>query len=76
MPKIGEPSVTNAPKINAKENCENVNTLSRNLHFCENCYVLDKAIAGTANIFPSIVICSLAHDGKIVQCPFGMITIT
>ena len=39
-----------------KENCENVNALSRKLHFCENCYIWGKAIAGTAKIFPSIVI--------------------
>ena len=76
MPKISDHSVINAPKINAKENCENVNALSRKLHFCENCYIWDKAIAGTAKIFPSIVINSLANDGKIVQCPHGMITIT
>ena len=46
------------PKINAKEkeNCENVNALSRKLHFCKTCYILGKAIAGTAKIFPSIVI--------------------
>ena len=71
MPKISDHSVINAPKINATENCENVNALSRKLHFCENCYIWSKAIAGTAKIFPSIVIYSLAHDGKIVQCPHG-----
>ena len=76
MPKNSGHSVSNAQKINAKENCENVNALSRKLHFCKNCYIWGKAIAGTAKIFPSIVICSLAHDGKIVQCPHGMITIT
>ena len=62
--------------INAKENCENVNALSRKLHFCENCYIWGRAIAGTAKIFPSIVIYPLAHDGKIVHCPHEMITIT
>ena len=78
MPKISDHSVINVPKINAKENCENVNALSRKLHFCENCYIWGKAIAGTAKIFPSIIIYSLAlaHDGKIVQCQHGMITIT
>ena len=55
---------------------ENVDALSRKLHFCENCYIWGKAIAGTAKIFPSIVIYLLAHDRKIVQCPHGMITIT
>ena len=50
----------NSPKINAKENCENVNALSRKLHFCENCYIWGKAIAGTAKIFPSIVIYSVS----------------
>ena len=43
-------------KINAKENCENVNALSRKLYFCENCYIWGKAIAGTAKIFLFIVI--------------------
>ena len=76
MPKISDHSVINAPKINAKENCENVNALSRKLHFCENCYIWGKAIAGTAKIFPSIVIYSLAHNGKIVQCLHGMISVT
>ena len=38
----------NASKINAKENCENVNELSRKLHFCENCYIWGKAIAGNS----------------------------
>ena len=66
MPKISDHSVINAPKINAKENCENVNALSRKLHFCENCYIWGKAIAGTAKIFPSIVIHSLTNDRKIV----------
>ena len=66
MPKISDLSVINAPKINAKENCENVNVLSRKLHFCENCYIWGKAIAGTAKIFPSIVVYSLSHDRKIV----------
>ena len=79
MPKISDHSVINTQKINAEENCENVKTLSRKLHFCENCYIWGKAIAGTAKIFPSIAIYPLAHDGKIVQCmqcPHGMITIT
>ena len=75
MPNISDHSVINAPKINTKENCENVNALSRKLHFCENCYIWGMAIAGTAKIFPSIVIYSMAHDGKIVQCPHGMISI-
>ena len=66
MPKISDHSVIMPLKINAKENCKNVNALSRKLHFCENCYIWGKAIAGTAKIlFPSIVIYSLAHDGKI-----------
>ena len=64
--KISDHSVINVPKINAKENCKNVHALSRKLHFCENCYIWDKAIAETAIIFPSIVIYSLAHDGTIV----------
>ena len=75
MPKISDHSVINASKINAKENCENVNALSRKLHFCENCYIWGKAIVGTAKIFPSIVIYLLAHDRNIVQCPHGMINI-
>ena len=66
MPKISDHSVINAPKINAKENCENVNTLSRKLHFYENYYIWGKAIAGTAKIFLSIVIYTLTHDRKIV----------
>ena len=53
VPKNSDHSVINAPKINAKENCENVNGLSRKLHFCENCHIWGKAIAGTAKIFPS-----------------------
>ena len=65
MPKISDHSVINAPKINAKENCENVNALSRKLHFRENCYIWGKAIARTAKIFPSMVIYSLIHDRKI-----------
>ena len=73
---MSDHSVNNAPKINAKENFENVNVLSRKLHFLENCYIWGKAIAGTAKIFPSTVIYSLAYDEKIVQCPHGMITIT
>ena len=73
MPKISDHSVMNAPKINAKENCQNINALSRKLHFCENCYIWDKAIAGTAKIFPSMAIYSLTHDRKIVWCPHGMI---
>ena len=76
VPKISDHSEINAPKINAKENFENVDSLSRKLHFCENCYIWGKAIAGTAKIFPSIVIYLLAHDRKIVQYPHGMITIT
>ena len=76
MPKISDHSVTNTQKINAKENCENVNVLSRKLHCCENCYIWGKA--ETAKTFPFIliVIYSLAHDGKIVWCPHGMITVT
>ena len=66
MPKISDHSVINAPKIKAKENCKKVNVFSRKLHFGENCYIWGKAIAGTAKIFPFIVIYSLAHDGKIV----------
>ena len=69
VPKISDHSVINAPKINAKENCKKVNALSRKLHFCENCYIWGKAIAGTAKIFPFImfiVIYLLAHDEKIV----------
>ena len=68
MPKVSDHSVINAPKINAKENCENVNELSRNLHFCENCYIWGKAIAGTAKTFPSIglVIYFLTQDRKTV----------
>ena len=31
--KISDHSAINAQKINAKENCENVNALSRKLHF-------------------------------------------
>ena len=76
MPKSSDHSVINAPKINAEENCDNVYALSRKLHFCENRYMWGKAIAGTAKIFPSIVIYSLAHDGMIVQWPHRMITIT
>ena len=34
--------------MNAEENCKKVNALSRKLHFCENCYIWGKAIAGTA----------------------------
>ena len=49
-----------------KKIVKKVNALSRKLHFCENCYIWGKAIAGTAKIFPFIVIYSLAHDGKIV----------
>ena len=71
VPKISDHSVINAPKINSKENCENVNVLSRKLHFCENCYIWGKAIVGTTKIFPSIVIYSLAHNGKICKCPMG-----
>ena len=59
VPKVSDYIVINAPKINAKENYENVIGLSRKLHFCENCYIWGKAIAGTAKIFPSIVIYSL-----------------
>ena len=66
MAKISGHSVINAPKINAEENCEKVNALSRKLHFYENCYIWGKAIAGTAKIFPSMVIYSLTHDRKIV----------
>ena len=44
--------------------CENVNALSRKLHFCKNCYIWGKEIAGTAKILPSIVTYSLTHDGK------------
>ena len=69
MPKISDHSVINAPKINTKENCKKVNALSRKLHFCENCYIRGKAIAGTAKIFPFImfiVIYLLAHDEQIV----------
>ena len=73
VPKISDHSEINAPKINAKENCENVDSLSRKLHFCENCYIWGKAIAGTAKIFPSIVIYLLAHDRKIVQYPHGIL---
>ena len=58
--KISDHSVINAPKINAKENGENVNALSRKWHFCEKCYIWGKAVAGTAKIFPSIVIYSTA----------------
>ena len=76
MPKISDHSVINTQKINAKEKCENVNVLSRKLHFLWNCYIWGKAIAGTAKIFPFIVICLLAQDGKIVWCPHGMITVT
>ena len=64
--QISDHSVVNAPKINAREYCENVNVLSRKLHFCENCYIWGKAIAGTAKIFPSIVIYLLTHDRKTV----------
>ena len=70
MPKISDHSVINAPKINAKENCENVNALSRKLHFCENCYIWGKAIAGTAKIFPTTVIYLLAHDRKALKFVF------
>ena len=66
VPKISDHSVINAPKINAKENCQNINAFSRKLHFCENCCIWGKAIAGTAKIFPSMVIYSLTHDRKIV----------
>ena len=66
VPKISDNSVINAPKINAKENCQNINELSRKLHFCENCYIWGNAIAGTAKIFPSMVIYLLTHDRKIV----------
>ena len=69
VPKISDHSVINAPKINAKENCKKVSALSRKLHFCENCYIWGKVIAGTAKIFPFImfiVIYLLAHDEKIV----------
>ena len=52
MPKISDHSVINAPKINAEENCKKVNALSRKLHFCENCYIWGKAIAGIAKTFP------------------------
>ena len=52
VPKISDSSVINAPKINAEENCKKVNALSRKLHFCENCYIWGKAIAGTAKTFP------------------------
>ena len=52
VPKISDHSVINAPKINAEENCKKVNALSRKLHFCENCYIWGKAIAGTAKTFP------------------------
>ena len=71
MPKISDHSVINAPKINAKENCENFKSLSRKLHFCENCYIWGKTIAGTAKIFPSIhvAIYTLTHDRKSVYCP-------
>ena len=31
VPKISDHSVINAPKINAKENCQNINVLSRKL---------------------------------------------
>ena len=65
MPKISDHSAINAQKLNAKENCENVNALSRKLHFCENCYIWGKAIAGTAKIFTSIIIYLLTHDRKI-----------
>ena len=68
MPKISDHSVINAPKINAKGNCKKVNALFRKLHFCENCYIWGKAIAGTAKIFPFIVMYSVhwPMDGKIV----------
>ena len=75
MPKISDHGVINAPQITAKENCGNVNALSRELHFCENSYIWGKAIAGTGKNIPIHSIYSLAHDGKIV-CPHGMITIT
>ena len=52
VPKISDYIVINAPKISAEENCKNVNALSRKLHFCENCYIWGKAIAGTAKTFP------------------------
>ena len=73
VPKMSDHIVINAPKINAEES---VNVLSRKLHSLENCYIWGKAIVGTAKIFPSTVICSLAHDKKILLCPHGMITIT
>ena len=76
MPKISDHSVINVLRINTKDNCENVNALSRKLHLCENYYILGKAIAETAKIFPSIAIHSLTHGGKIVKYPHGMITIT
>ena len=55
MPKISDHSVINAQEINAKENCKKVHALSRKLHFCENCYIWGKAIAGTVKIFPFMV---------------------
>ena len=69
MPKISYHSVINASKINVKENCENVNALSRKLHFCKNCYIWGKAIAGTAKIFPFIVrsINSLAEFRSVAK---------
>ena len=39
--------------------------IPENWFFCENCYIWGKAIAGTAEIFPSIVILSLTQDRKI-----------
>ena len=47
VPKINDLSIINVNQINAKEKYENVNVLSRKLHFCENCYIWGKAIAGT-----------------------------
>ena len=52
VPKISDHSLINAPKLNAEENCKKVNVLSRKLHFCKNCYIWGKAIAGTAKTFP------------------------
>ena len=65
VPKISDHSVINAPKITAKENGKKANALSKKLHFCENCYIWGKAIAGTAKILLFIVIYSLAHDEKM-----------
>ena len=75
MPKINDHSVINASKINVKENCENVHAFSRKLHFCENCYIWGKAIAGTAKIFP-FSLGLFTHWPMMERCPQGMITIT